>query len=153
MERVPGASDAAGRDVGSLPETSPPSPRGLYIPGIPAKNQPAMPAPAKQHPAPDRRASLETPSGPPGPGYNGKSYKMGLYTYRGEEGRLGKWGLHISDLTWLTHEYLLVLRKEKSGSLSFIKRQGSQALLWKLRTKPARMELCRLRRQHPRKIS
>lgn len=78
---------------------------------------------------------------------------MGLYTYRGEEGWLGKWGLHISDLTWLTHEYLLVLRKEKSGSLSFIKRQGSRALLWKLRTKPARMELCRLRRQHPRKIS
>ena len=48
------------------------------------------------------------PVGTPSPGYDGKPYKMGLYMYGG---RLGEQGLRISDITWLTHEYLLVLHK------------------------------------------
>lgn len=79
------------------------------------------------------RSILGEPVGSPlPPGYNGKSFKMGLYTYGDWP---GKRGLSTSDTTWLTHEYSLVLEREIRPAAIYQEAE-QRSLLWKLKTKP-----------------
>lgn len=61
-------------------------------------------------------------------------------------GRLGERGLRVSDITWLNIYLLMNIYLFSSREIwpaVIYQEAGQQALLWKLKTKPARMEPCR----------